>query len=386
MHSYRASRIDFLDWMRGLAAVIMLQGHTFDSFLRADQRNSAFFIFSQFFGGEAAAIFLFLTGVTFALGMNRREQLSPWQRVTAALKRARYLFLLAIVFRVQTWAFSWPHSHWTDLLRVDILNTMGATAAILAVLALRSGIDRVKLAAAAGAAIAALSPLISQYGLPALPPPIRAYFVPSYEFFSIFPWGAFLAFGVAVGSMIPLIERNEWSRVMQWSALVGFGLVFGGQYFSNLPFSIYAKSEFWLNSPALVACKLGITMLLGSAAFLWTEYWSIGWSWFRQLGTTSLVVYWVHIELVYGRWFDAFKGHLSVGACIAISAALITAMVGLSIAVTRLPWRRVWHLLRPGPVPVEPLRSPRGFRPPERGPEPTASISEPWTIRQKRLG
>jgi len=36
--------------------------------------------------------------------------------------------------------------------------------------------------------------------------------------------------------------------------------------------------------------------------------WHVGlgsqrWSLFRQLGTTSLLVYWVHIEIVYGRWF-----------------------------------------------------------------------------------
>src|SRR5438552_17335053 len=156
-----ASRIKFLDWLRGLAAVIMLQGHTFHSLLRPEDREGGPFIFSRFFGGQAAAVFLFLAGVTFALGMNRRERLSPLRRVTAALSRARYLFLLAFLFRLQTWAFSWPHARWTDLLKVDVLNSMGATAALLAVLALLDGIDRVRLAAGAGVLIAALSPVIA---------------------------------------------------------------------------------------------------------------------------------------------------------------------------------------------------------------------------------
>src|SRR5712692_397561 len=122
MHSTNTKRIVFLDWLRGLAAVIMLQGHAFDAFLRPESRTGAPFIFSQFFGGQAAAIFLFLTGVTFGLGMNRRERLSPLRRVTAALSRARYLFLLALLFRLQTWSFAWPHARWTDLLKVDVLN------------------------------------------------------------------------------------------------------------------------------------------------------------------------------------------------------------------------------------------------------------------------
>ena len=333
-------RIPFLDWLRGLAAFTMLQGHTFDSFLRPESRKGAVFVFSQFFGGQAPAVFLFLTGVTYALGMNRREQLPPWQRVTGALKRARYLFLLAILFRLQTWAFAWPRSQWTDLLRVDILNNMGATAALLAVVALWGGIQRVRIAAGVGIALAVLAPLVSGLDTHTIPLAIRSYFVPSYDFFSVLPWGAFLAFGVAAGSMIPMVESYQWSRVMQWAALVGFGLVLGGQYFSNLPFSLYPQSEFWLNSPALIACKLGVTLLLASAGFLWTGYLSTGWSWVRQLGTTSLAVYWVHIELVYGRWFFAYKERLSVWQCLLAGGVLAVAMIGLSILITRAPWRK----------------------------------------------
>ena len=36
---------------------------------------------------------------------------------------------------------------------------------------------------------------------------------------------------------------------MQWTALFGLILIVTAQYFSNLPFSIYAKSEFWVDSP-----------------------------------------------------------------------------------------------------------------------------------------
>ena len=333
------SRIVFLDWLRGLAALVMLQGHTFDSFLRPELREQPAFIFSQFFGGQAAAIFLFLTGITFGLGMNRRDDLPAWQRITGALRRARYLFLLALAFRLTTCILAWPHQPWTDLLRVDVLNVMGATAALLAVTALARGVQRVRWAVSAGIALAALAPVMSglETGgrLGGLPGALRDYFVPSAAF-SIFPWGSYLAFGLAAGSAVPLVRRAEWSRVMQWAALCGFGLLIGGRYFSNLPFSIYSNSNFWLNSPALVACKLGITLLLASAAFLWTEYFSAGWSWVRLLGTTSLAVYWVHVELLYGRWLSFFKGSLTVWGCVAASLALLLAMVGMSAAIRRL--------------------------------------------------
>jgi heparan-alpha-glucosaminide N-acetyltransferase-like protein len=330
------SRIVFLDWLRGLAAIVMLQGHTFDSLLRPELRGQPAFIFSQFFGGQAAAIFLFLTGITFGLGMNRRSELAAWQRITGALRRARYLFLLAIAFRLQMWMFAWPHQPWTDLLHVDVLNLMGATAALLSVIALARGMRRVRWAVMAGVALAALAPVMSGLETGLLAAGVRDYFVPSAASFSMFPWGAYLAFGLAAGSAVPLVKRGEWSRVMQWAALCGFGLLLGGQYFSNLPFSIYSNANFWLNSPALVACKLGITLLLGSGAFLWTEYFSEGWSWVRLLGTTSLAVYWVHVELLYGRWLSFCKQNLTVWGCVAASLALILTMVGMSAVIRRL--------------------------------------------------
>jgi uncharacterized membrane protein len=329
------SRIVFLDWLRGLAAIVMIQGHAFHSLLRPELREQPAFIFSQFFGGQAAAIFLFLTGITFGLGMNRRDELPAWQRIGGALRRARYLFLLAIAFRLQMWIFAWPNQPWTDLLKVDVLNLMGATAALLSVTALARGTQRVRWAVAAGVALAALAPVIAGLETGGIAVGVRDYFVPSARAFSMFPWGAYLAFGLAAGSAIPLVKRSDWGRVMQWSALCGFGLLAAGRYFSGLPFSIYSNADFWLNSPALVVDKLGITLLLGSGAFLWTEYFSEGWSWVRLLGTTSLAVYWVHVELLYGRWLSSYKGHLTVGECVAASAALVAMMVGMSAAIRR---------------------------------------------------
>jgi hypothetical protein len=325
--------------LRGLAAVVMIQGHTFDSFLRPELRAQPVFIFSQFFGGQAAAIFLFLTGITFGLGMNRRDELPAWERIAGALRRARYLFLLAIAFRLQMWIFAFPKQPWTDLLHVDVLNVMGTTATLLSVTALARGVQRVRWAVSGGIALAALAPIMSGLDTSRIPGAIRDYFVPSGASFGMFPWGSYLAFGLAAGSAIPLVRRADWSRVMQWAALCGFGLLFAGRYFSNLPFSIYSNSNFWLNSPALVACKLGITLLLAAGAFLWTEYFSEGWSWVRLLGTTSLAVYWVHVELLYGRWFSSYKQSLTIWESLAASAVLALALVGMSAAIRHVRWK-----------------------------------------------
>jgi len=133
----KKSRLAFLDWTRGMAAIIMLQGHVFHSFTRTDLREGGAYVISQFIGGIAPAIFLFLTGVTLALLMDAREKagLTAMQRLGASLQRAGYLALVAVLFRFQLWLFGQPYTAWTDLLKVDILNCMAIS--ILAVSFLR---------------------------------------------------------------------------------------------------------------------------------------------------------------------------------------------------------------------------------------------------------
>src|SRR4051812_44551707 len=93
-----ASRLSFLDWTRGLAAVIMLQGHVFHSFTSKNLRDSGGYVLSQFVGGITPAVFLFLTGVTLAFLMESRERqgASGGNRWLGALGRARYLAVIAV--------------------------------------------------------------------------------------------------------------------------------------------------------------------------------------------------------------------------------------------------------------------------------------------------
>jgi hypothetical protein len=334
----KAPRLAFIDWTRGLAAFIMLQGHSFHSFTQGDLRNQGPYVLSQFFGGEAPAMFLFITGITFAFLMDSRERqgASAAKRVQSALRRSGYLFLLAFLFRISLFVMGYPDSPAKELLRVDILNCMGMTMLVLAPMAVFSTIERVRFCAIVGLLIAVLSPLITMIDNPGIPWIVRAYFVPNFNYFSVFPWGCFLAFGMSVGSIFRLVKPEDMGKVMQWMMLIGIGLVMGSQYFSNLPYSVYTKDEYWLNSPGLAAVKLGVVLMLMAVAWVWVHgALAHRWSLFCQLGTTSLLVYWVHIELVYGRWFGMWKESLTVPQVVLFSAVLIALMTILSIARKR---------------------------------------------------
>ena len=60
----------------------------------------------------------------------------------------------------------------------------------------------------------------------------------------------------------------------------------------------------------------------------------------RQLGRTSLLVYWVHIELVYGHLSDPIKGRLGLLWASLLLVVLSALMVALSYWRTERYGRR----------------------------------------------
>ena len=83
--------------MRGLAVLIMIQCHTFNSLTRLDLRGGGPYVLSQFIGGMAAPLFLFMAGMTTAFQMEslERREPAPARRWLISLKRAGYILTIA---------------------------------------------------------------------------------------------------------------------------------------------------------------------------------------------------------------------------------------------------------------------------------------------------
>src|SRR5688572_2694648 len=157
----QSARLPYLDWMRGLAAAIMLQGHVFDGWVRPQDRTSEWFWLSQFLGGLPAPIFLFLVGVSLALVIDRMRtrQLPGMEMARVIVRRGLWIVLLAYAFRI--WQFlSWyPHSNWSGIFKVDTLNCIGVSMLILGFVSLPFKTRRANAAfvAAAAAVVAFLT-------------------------------------------------------------------------------------------------------------------------------------------------------------------------------------------------------------------------------------
>ena len=207
-------RLLYLDFVRGSAALVMLQGHVFHSFLKNDLRTGGVYVFSQFVGGMPPAVFLFLTGVTLAFLMDGRERqgLPVGARIWAATRRSGYLLGIAALFRLQLWLFGWPFSPWQELFKVDILNCMGFGVALMSFMAVFRTSQRVRICAVLGLAIAAASPLVSQLNWSGVPPVVAHYIAPDLNHFGFFPWASYLVFGMSAGSLIRVLRDEDMDR------------------------------------------------------------------------------------------------------------------------------------------------------------------------------
>ncbi len=343
--------------MRGLAVVIMIQSHTFNSFAHPDVRSGGPYVLSQFVGGMAAPLFLFMAGMTLGFqmdGFDRREP-TRFGRWVASLRRAGYILLLAFAFRLSNFIAGLNHPDVHDLIKVDILNCMGVALGALAVAAVLEWKARARFAAIAGVAIAAAAPVVSNFPWGGTPELLKEYIAPwpGTGHFPFFPFAAYPAFGLAAGAIVKRTTQERLDRVMQWSTLIGFPLIFVAQYFANIPFSLYPRSDFWTDSPALTLIRTGVMLLMLAGSYFWTEYCTgTGWSPMQVFGKNSLMVYWVHVMLVYGYIFKPLKRSLSVPMTTTAVVVVMLLMLGLSVLWLQWKARRQAKRIAQAPVPV----------------------------------
>lgn len=348
--------------MRGLACVLMFQTHCYDSWLGGDARKSTFFMWSQLGGTLPAPLFLILAGISFALVTDKLRQkgVPAAQIARTTIRRGAEIFGLGILFRLQEYLIAWGWAPWSDLLRVDILNTIGFSMMLLGVvcwmvLKLNSGSHtRFALgitAVAVGMGISLLSPLMWTSWRPRwLPWPIESYVdgvhnlgEPQAWLFPIFPWAAFAFIGLAAGFLL-LSDgaRKLGATTFVLAGVGGIGLIYLARWLDARP-QLYATYDFWHTSPNFFLIRVGMLLMILAAAYLWCRWGAGQWGFspLIQLGQTSLLVYWVHIEFVYGRLSILPKRAVDIRTASFGLLAIFLSMVLLSKVRTRLKGRGV---------------------------------------------
>lgn len=373
-----SDRLAYIDWMRGLACVLMFQTHCYNSWLSPEARKSSLYIWSQLGGTLPAPLFIFLAGISFALITERLREKGVSRSAIAktTIRRGAEIFGLGLLFRIQEFALGFPHAPWTDLFRVDVLNILGFSMILMGVLcwftAKESGnlsvdvsLSRTRGIFAAllvATAIAVATPPLWTTLRPRwLPWPLESYIngvhifnQPQPWLFPLFPWSAFAFAGLAVGFFLftKVARRNEG---LVFAALGGTGILAGALsiFFDSSRVRLYAVYDYWHSGPNFVLMRCGILLFILFLVYAWCR-WGFaqkGFSPIIQLGKTSLLVYWVHIEFVYGGFSILPKGQCSVPKASLGLLVILLAMLLLSLIRTRVKKKRA-KVSPPGSVPA----------------------------------
>jgi predicted acyltransferase len=296
----------------------MFQTHCYDSWLGGDARKSTFFMWSQLGGTFPAPLFLFLAGISLAMVTDklRQKDVPPKQIAFTTIRRGAEILGLGLLFRLQEFVVAWGWSPWTDLFRVDVLNTIGLSMMLVGafcwvILSLKAAfpqLSRTRLllcitAAGVGLGISLLTPLLWTTWRPrGLPWPLESYIngvhnlgEPQPGLFPIFPWTAFAFMGLAAGFFL----LSNWARERgaMTFAIVGIGgiaLFYLARLLDAGP-QIYPVYDFWHTSPSFFLMRVGMLLIIMAASYLWCRWRAgqLGFSPFVQLCQSSLLFYWV---------------------------------------------------------------------------------------------
>ena len=359
----KIQRLAYLDWLRGFACFGMFEVHCYDAWLGGSARRSSFFGWSQLSGTIPAPLFIFVSGITCALVADSMRRKGATQRAIALrmIRRGAEIFALGLLFRVQEFVLGWSVAPWTDLLRVDILNLIGLSIALLGALCwiVRGRTASALASAAVAFGIALVTPTVWTTWRPRwLPWYLESYFngvhiynSPQPWLFPIFPWAGFAFAGLAIGILL----FSEWpsknpGRAMFLFGAGGAGLWLLSSWLDARPVQLYAVYDYWHTSPNFFLARVGLMMLIVLAGYAWCRWGlgAVGFSPWMQLGQTSLLVYWVHMDFVYGCFSLFDQQSQGIWRATLGLFEITIAMVLLSLIRTRFKGRghELWAWIR----------------------------------------
>lgn len=343
--------------MRGLAAVIMIQGHVFESWVRPQDRASGWFWLSQYLGGLPAPIFLFLVGVSlsFVLDRMRVQGATRLELAAKVARRGGWILFLAYAFRIEQYLVWYPASKWSDVFRVDTLNCIAVCTLAIGFFSIVFRSRRANLAAMGGAAlgVVALTPFL--YPLRGgVHPFLLSYFNGGGEayYFSLIPWIGFSLAGIALGyALLEARTRGTERRFFGWIAAAGISFYITGNLMSYSSVFEYGFFDYSLTSPHFFLIRLGFVLLILYAAYRWSgRSGAQNWSPLQTFGRASLLVYWLHIEIVYGRIFYPYSRSLDTVSAAGQLLWLMPLMLAIAAFWNKPPLLRPRILVVQSPI------------------------------------
>lgn len=339
----KKDRAQFIDLLKGLALLVMIEVHVVNVFLSAHIKSQDWFEILNFINGLVAPAFTFTSGMVFVLSFQRGlDELRKfgskfWQRI------GRLLIILLAGYTIHMSFFSftkisdprYPHMI-REFLRVDILQciAVGLTLLLLLRIFIKSDKAFYWILILLDLFVLTYSPFAwnTNYAN-SIPLSIANYLNRIHDsLFPLFPWLSFILTGALIGKLyIDSKDKNLEPLFAKQLIYVGGFFFLTCVLFLNILFPdnwVSVKPNYFFFFE-----RVGVLlMLLGIFWFYINRFPNYN-SFILEVSRESLLVYWLHLKLLYLNIHDGkniieiLGNQLNILECAIITIVLAVIMI-----------------------------------------------------------
>ncbi|HNX25388.1 MAG TPA: heparan-alpha-glucosaminide N-acetyltransferase domain-containing protein [Spirochaetota bacterium] len=343
----KKTRLNFVDLMRGLAMIVMIEVHVVNSLMNPALRNETWFYFVNFINGMVAPSFVFISGFAFMLGS--RSKLAEFRTFKYAfwkqLGRIMLIWFLGYMLHIPFFSKYKciniaTTDHWMNFLGVDVLQCIAIGLLLIFILRLAIKSDKVFIAAVILLGLGAVIPAAKIYTIDFqqhLPLFMAMYITPIYYTnFPVFPWFGFMAAGILTAWFF-MKSREKGSEHLFIKRLLISGTLLA---VTAIPLMFYLMIPDVRPNILFFAGRLGVVFIILTGCYYYC-------AWRDELSPIilypsreSLAVYFMHLQFLHrevwwGKSIITMSGQsLGFVTCLIISAGVVLLM---------LPMARVWN-------------------------------------------
>lgn len=345
----KSKRLEFIDLLRGWAVIVMIETHVVNATLAPELTSAAWFQWVKFINGLVAPSFLFASGLAYAVTTRRKisDYLSFGPPLFKQVRRLLFVVMIGYLlhlpkFNVLQIIRETTEGDWRTFFQADVLQCIGVSLLLIQGLLLMLKEERRLYHTVLGLSVVIIFVTPVMWGIDfhgILPWWIAGYMngihFKHFPGFPLFPWTAFLFAGAVFGYFYlksrdtaaePAAKYNEPVMMRRSLYIAPFILGFAVAI-EPLAARLYPTYDYWLFSPSFVLLRLAIVIALCALMFFYEKRFGVSSrSVVTLIGRESLLVYAVHLFLIYGN-FGAFNFSRTVGRTLGYLEAAIASVI-----------------------------------------------------------
>jgi uncharacterized membrane protein len=356
------NRALFIDLLRGLALLVMIEVHIFNELLIPQVKEASWFHWVHFINGLVAPSFLFVSGLVFVLSLqNSTQELRKfgtvfWRKIN------RILLILIAGYALHTPYFSLKKILASQdpeiikqLFNVDILQVISIGLLILLIARMIFSSDKGYNIFIGSFLLFVLffSPIAWKMDFnKLLPIPLANFFnQDNGSLFPVFPWFNFLFAGAFISKyFIKARESNTEKTFIRKILYIGIGFYIVSTF--CLEVIISPTINVLRPHPFFFLERLGVIFIMLAGCWYYVHNKENYKSVVLDVSRESLLVYWLHLQLIYRKIFDGkslvdlFGNSLNLLQSTIFTLALCILMIFTAMVWSRAKKKDPWMASR----------------------------------------